>query len=47
VGYTGFVWSPPLLGWIAQAFSLRAAMGVIAFATLGVIAGGILAPRDA
>jgi MFS family permease len=47
IGYTGFVWSPPLLGWVAQAFSLRAAMGVIAFATLGVVAGGILAPRDA
>lgn len=47
IGYTGFVWSPPLLGWVAQAFSLRAAMGVIAFATLGVVAGGILSPRDA
>lgn len=47
IGYTGFVWSPPLLGWVAQAFSLRAAMGVIAFATLGVVAGGILAPREA
>lgn len=47
VGYTGFIWSPPLLGWIAQSFSLRAAMSVIVIATLGIIAGGLLAPRDA
>ena len=46
VGYTGFIWSPPLLGWVAQSFSLRAAMGVIVIATLGIIAGGWLAPRD-
>lgn len=46
VGYTGFVWSPPLLGWVAQAFSLRAAMGVLAVSTLGIVAGGVLAPRD-
>jgi hypothetical protein len=47
IGYTGFIWSPPLLGWIAQSFSLRAAMGVIVIATLGIITGGWLAPRDA
>jgi MFS family permease len=46
VGYTGFIWSPPLLGWVAQSFSLRAAMGVIVIATFGIIAGGWLAPRD-
>ena len=46
VGYTGFVWSPPLLGWVAQTFSLRAAMGVIVIATLGIIGGGLLAPHD-
>ena len=45
VGYTGFVWSPPLLGWVAQTVSLRAAMGVIVVATLGIIGGGLLAPR--
>lgn len=45
VGYTGFVWSPPLLGWIAQTVSLRAAMGVIVVATLGIIGGGLLAPQ--
>ena len=37
VGYTGFIWSPPILGWIAQSFSLRAAMSVIVIATLGII----------
>ena len=47
MGYTGFIWSPPLLGWVAQSFSLRAAMSVIVIATLGIIAGGMLAPRDA
>jgi fucose permease len=46
VGYTGFVWSPPLLGWVAQAFSLRAVMGVLAISTLGIVAGGVLAPRE-
>ncbi len=46
VGYTGFVWSPPLLGWVAQTASLRAAMGVIVIATLGIIGGGLAAPRD-
>jgi MFS family permease len=45
VGYTGFVWSPPLLGWIADTFDRRAAMGVIGLATLGIIATGLLA-RD-
>jgi MFS family permease len=47
VGYTGFIWSPPLLGWVAQSFSLRAAMSVIVIATFGIIVGGWLAPRDA
>jgi hypothetical protein len=45
VGYTGFVWSPPLLGWIADAVSLRAAMGAIVVATGGIVLGGLLAPR--
>lgn len=45
VGYTGFIWSPPLLGWLAQALSLRAAMATIVIATLGIVAGGLAAPR--
>jgi fucose permease len=43
VGYTGFVWSPPLLGWIADTVDLRAAMGVIVIATLGITATGLFA----
>lgn len=42
VGYTGFIWSPPLLGWIAQTVSLRAAMGVVVVATFGIAGMGLL-----
>ncbi len=45
VGYTGFIWSPPLLGYVAQAIDLRAAMAVIVVATLGIIVAGLLAPH--
>ncbi len=45
VGYTGFIWSPPLLGYVAQTVDLRAAMAVVVIATLGIIAAGLLAPR--
>lgn len=45
VGYTGFIWSPPLLGYVAQTIDLRAAMAVIVIATFGIIAAGSLAPR--
>lgn len=45
IGYTGFVWSPPLLGWIAETVDLRAAMSVIVFATLGIVASGVVAVR--
>ena len=43
VGYTGFIWSPALLGYMAQKVSLRAAMSVIVVATFGIIATGFLA----
>jgi len=46
IGYTGFVWSPPILGWVAETFSLKATMAVIVVATLGIVAGGIAAPRN-
>jgi predicted MFS family arabinose efflux permease len=46
VGYTGFIWSPPLLGWVADTFSLRATMGVIVIATVGIIGAGLATPRD-
>ena len=47
VGYTGFIWSPPLLGWVADTFSLRGTMAVIVIATLGIIGAGLATPRDA
>jgi predicted MFS family arabinose efflux permease len=47
VGYTGFIWSPPLLGWVADTFSLRGTMTVIVIATLGIIGAGLFIPRDA
>ena len=46
VGYTGFIWSPPLLGYVAQTVDLRAAMSVIVVATVGIIVAGLLAPRS-
>jgi fucose permease len=46
IGYTGFVWSPPILGWVSDTFSLKATMAVIVVATLGIVAGGIAAPKD-
>jgi len=45
VGYTGFVWSPPIFGYIAGAFDLRTAMAVIVSSTLGIIIAGALATR--
>ena len=45
VGYTGFVWSPPLLGWIADTVDLRAAMAVIVLATAGITVTGLFARR--
>jgi fucose permease len=45
VGYTGFIWSPPLLGYVAQTIDLRAAMTVIVIATVGIIVAGLMAPR--
>ena len=42
VGYTGFIWSPPLLGWIADIADLRAAMAVIVLATLGITVTGLV-----
>jgi MFS family permease len=43
VGYSGFVWSPPIFGWLADTFDLRTAMAVIVSTTLGIIIAGILA----
>jgi MFS family permease len=47
IGYSGFVWSPVLIGWISSAWGLRTAMGSIVACTLIIVAAGALAPRDA
>jgi hypothetical protein len=41
VGYTGFVIGPPILGWLADAVSLRATMTAVVVATIGVAAGAL------
>jgi len=48
LGYTGFVVGPPILGWLADAVSLRATMVAVVVATLGVAAGALAhrGPRD-
>jgi MFS family permease len=46
VGYSGFVWSPPIFAWLAGTFDLRAAMGVIVSATIGIVIAGLLSPSD-
>lgn len=46
VGYSGFVWSPVVIGWIASAWGLRSAMGFIVACTLGIVVAGALAPSD-
>lgn len=46
VGYSGFVWSPPIFGWIALTFDLRAAMAVIVSSTAGIVLAGLLTPGD-
>jgi hypothetical protein len=46
VGYSGFVWSPPIFGWIALTFDLRAAMAVIVSSTAGIVLAGLLTPDD-
>lgn len=45
VGYGGFVFGPPLMGWIADTAGLRATMSVLVVATLGVLLSGLAAPR--
>lgn len=46
IGYTGFIWSPPLIGWIAAAVGLRAAMGFVVACTLAIVGAGLLTPRE-
>ena len=45
VGYSGFVFAPPLLGWLGDTFTLRATMSFMILMTIGVAVSGLLAPR--
>lgn len=45
IGYTGFVVGPPIMGWLADAVSLRATMVALVVTTVGILAGGFLALR--
>jgi MFS family permease len=45
VGYTGFVFGPPIMGWLADAVGVRGTIVVITLATLGILLGGYLS-RD-
>ena len=47
VGYSGFVVGPPILGWLAQTAGLRATIGLMVLATVGVAAAGLFTPRNA
>jgi len=47
IGYTGFLWSPVLIGWISQTISLRAGMAFVVSVTLGLVVLGALTPRSA
>ena len=40
LGYAGFVFSPPLVGLVAQHFGLRSAMALIFSCTAGILAAG-------
>jgi MFS family permease len=45
IGYSGFVWSPPVIGWIAAGWGLRSAMTFVVACTLLIVAAGAFAPR--
>jgi MFS family permease len=47
VGYSGFVWSPPVIGWLAGAWGLRAGMTFVVACSLLMVVAGIIAPRGA
>jgi len=46
VGYSGFVVGPPIMGWLAQTAGLRATIGLMVLATIGVVAAGLFTPRS-
>jgi MFS family permease len=46
IGYTGFVWAPPLIGWISATYGLRPAMAFIVASTAGIVAAGLFVPAE-
>lgn len=44
-GYVGFVLGPPVLGWLADVRGVHITVGVIVAGCVGILAGGVLAPR--
>ncbi|MGZ8565688.1 MAG: MFS transporter [Actinomycetota bacterium] len=46
IGYTGFVWAPPVIGWISATYGLRSAMAFIVASTAGIVVAGLLVPSQ-
>ena len=45
VGYGGFVLGPPISGWLASTFGLRATMALVVTSTIGIAAGALFDTR--
>jgi len=45
VGYGGFVLGPPISGWLASTFGLRATMALVVSSTIGIAAGALFHKR--
>ena len=45
VGYGGFVLGPPISGWLASSFGLRATMALVVSSTIGIAAGALFHKR--
>ncbi len=46
LGYSGFVFGPPVMGWLGDHAGLRPALAVLALAAVGILCGGTLARRE-
>jgi MFS family permease len=47
VGYGGFVLGPPISGWLASSFGLRATMALVVSSTIGIAAGALFHRKPA
>ncbi|MDQ3659835.1 MAG: MFS transporter [Actinomycetota bacterium] len=47
VGYGGFVLGPPISGWLASSFGLRATMTLVVASTIGIAAGALFHRKPA